>query len=196
MLGDILVSAARDRRGEREGRRVAHAVGPEELGRLFDAHARALILYARQWCSPSVAEDAVQEAFLALARQREQPREVAAWLHRVVRNHAISWARKHRRRQRHEARAALAVEPAFTEADAGLTPEEASSLLEGLGPQPREAVVARVWGGLGFEQIGGLLGCSSSTAHRWYREGLERLHERIEGQWRANADTTRSDHRT
>jgi RNA polymerase sigma-70 factor (ECF subfamily) len=41
-------------------------------------------------------------------------------------------------------------------------------------------VVARTWGGLGFEQIAELVGCSTSTAHRRYVAGLAALRERLE----------------
>lgn len=68
------------------------SIGPEFLGRLFDAHAAALVLYARQWCAGAEAEDVVQEAFLSLSQQPALPEHVAAWLHRVVRNAAISAA--------------------------------------------------------------------------------------------------------
>ena len=45
----------------------------------------------------------------------------------------------------------------------------------------REIVVARVWGGLTFEQISQLNGGSSSTVHRRYCEALEQLKENISG---------------
>jgi len=81
------------------------SIGPELLGRLFDAHAAALRLYARQWCEGSDAEDVVQEAFLSLARPSLLPDQVGAWLHRVVRNAVISAARSRHRRLQREARA-------------------------------------------------------------------------------------------
>ena len=80
------------------------AVGPEFLGRLFDRHAAALELYARQWCDCS--EDVVQEALIELAGQPRTPDDAAAWLYRVVRNKAISALRSARRRKRHETVAA------------------------------------------------------------------------------------------
>ena len=46
-------------------------MGPEGLVRLVDAHAAALVLYARQWCA--VPEDIVQEAFLKLVEAAETP---------------------------------------------------------------------------------------------------------------------------
>ena len=65
-------------------------IGPELLGRLFDEHAAALVLYARQWSD--APEDVVQEAFVQLARQRIVPDRVVPWLFRVVRNGAIGAA--------------------------------------------------------------------------------------------------------
>ena len=78
---------------------------PERLGTLIDRHADALELYARQWSD--AAEDVVQEAFVALSRQRVEPEYPAAWLFRTVRNRAINAGTAARRRRRHEARAAL-----------------------------------------------------------------------------------------
>ena len=44
---------------------------PEALIRpLFTAHARPLLLYARQWVDGSAAEDVVQEVFLRLSAAR------------------------------------------------------------------------------------------------------------------------------
>jgi DNA-directed RNA polymerase specialized sigma24 family protein len=61
-------------------------IGPEQLGRFFDEHARALTLYARQWSD--APEDVVQDAFVSLARQWSVPDRVVPWLYRVVRNAA------------------------------------------------------------------------------------------------------------
>src|SRR5262245_7214503 len=94
-------------------------MGPEQLGRLIDAHAAALTLYARQWCA--APEDVVQEAFLKLTAQPAPPPHVVPWLYAVVRNRAISAARADRRRRQHEARAAARAPAWFTPPDgAGL----------------------------------------------------------------------------
>ena len=47
----------------------------------------------------------------------------------------------------------------------------------------REVIVARLWGGLTFEEIAQLVGCSLPTAHRRYHVGLTELRERMDGQW-------------
>jgi RNA polymerase sigma-70 factor (ECF subfamily) len=41
--------------------------------------------------------------------------------------------------------------------------------------------VAHVWGGLTFEQVATLAGCSTSMAYRRYAEGLAALRERMGG---------------
>lgn len=154
---------------------------PELLGRLIDGHAAALVLYAGQWCE--APEDVVQDAFLKLAAQRRMPESPHAWLFRVVRNGAINAATAARRRHRHEAGAARST-PWFEPGRAGdrgetVDPETAAAELRALPIEQREVIVARLWGGLTFEQIGELRGDSSSTAHRLYHAGLSALRERL-----------------
>ena len=80
---------------------MSERVEPELLGALADRYGPALLLYARQWCR--CPEDAVQEAFVKLARQRRMPEQPGAWLFAAVRNAAISAARAERRRKAREA---------------------------------------------------------------------------------------------
>jgi RNA polymerase sigma-70 factor (ECF subfamily) len=183
-----IARAGRIRQAVREGRAVflgregaagvKKMMGPDELGRVIDRHAAALTLYARQWCA--APEDVVQDAFLQLARQKEAPRDVPAWLYRVVRNAAVSAARAEARRRRHEAAAAAHMPGWFTPDPTG--PLDAAAVreaLQGLPVEEREVIVARLWGGLTFEQVAAVAGCSSSTAHRRYLAGLSSLRERL-----------------
>jgi RNA polymerase sigma factor (sigma-70 family) len=155
------------------------SIGPEMLGRLFDAHAAALRLYARQWCEGPDADDAVQEAFVSLARQAVLPDQVGAWLHRVVRNAALSAARCRNRRRSREAKVSSG-EAWFSSVDDQLDAQSATRYLAELDQESREVIVARLWGGMTFDQIAQLQGCSLTTAHRRFRDGLSRLHERLE----------------
>jgi RNA polymerase sigma-70 factor (ECF subfamily) len=152
-------------------------IGPELLGRLFDERAAALVLYARQWSDRP--EDIVQDAFVALARQRRLPERVVPWLYRVVRNGAIAAARSDRRRRRREALASDR-EAWFASADARIDAAAAAGLLAELDLETREAIVARLWGGLTFEEIARLQHCSLTTTHRRYQAGLARLQEKLE----------------
>jgi RNA polymerase sigma factor (sigma-70 family) len=154
------------------------AVGPELLGRLLDRHAAALGLFARQWCDSP--DDVVQEAFIELAGQSSLPDDAAAWLYRVVRNKAISARRSVERRQRHEAEAAGERPAMFERSPAELIDADtATDLLDALSIDLREVVVARIWGGLTFQQIGQLIGASDSAAHRRYETALSALRQKL-----------------
>lgn len=168
-------------------------LGPEILGRLFDEHAAALVLFARPLCE--APEDVVQDAFVALARQDPAPDRPAAWLYRVVRNGAIAAARRSRRRRHREQRAAdREAAPWFDATDDRIDAAHAARVLEELDDETRAVVIARVWGGLTFEEVARLQGCSLTTAHRRYQAGLARLHERLESPWTPTAATrSRSD---
>ena len=154
-------------------------MGPERIGELIDRYAAALALYARQWCA--APEDVVQEAFLKLVRQPTPPRRVVPWLYRVVRNAAISAARADRRRRAHEARAAQRCPAWFADADGyfSLDVEAVTDALTRLPLDQREVIVARLWGGLTFEEIGDLVGTSAPTAYRRYAAGLDSLRDRM-----------------
>ena len=148
-------------------------MSPTDFARLIDAHAAPLVLYARQWCG--APEDVVQEAFVKLVRQRRPPEDAVAWLYRVVRNGALDAAKMARRRQRRESAAARPVRW-FVEPEVdGLDAETAVAALEKLAPERREVIVAHHWGGLTFEQIATVAGCSASTAFRRYSAGVEDL---------------------
>jgi DNA-directed RNA polymerase specialized sigma24 family protein len=86
-------------------------LSPEAVTQLWDEHATALVLYARQWCDGP--EDVVQEAFLLLVRQVVAPDNAVGWLYRVVRNRAINAVRSRGRRSRRETAAAMHGEPWF-----------------------------------------------------------------------------------
>jgi RNA polymerase sigma-70 factor (ECF subfamily) len=166
-------------------------VTPELLGVLLDRHGAALVLYAQQWCN--TPEDVVQEAFVALVRQGEPPANPAGWLYRVVRNGAIAASRSAARRYRREAAVAHRGEPCF-EPNPGdrLDALEAARALAELPIHERETMVARLWGGLSFDEIAGLTGSSTSTVYRWYQQGLVALRERL----KVRCPTKRTDRKT
>jgi RNA polymerase sigma-70 factor (ECF subfamily) len=150
---------------------------PADVARLIDTHAATLVLCARQWCAEP--EDVVQEAFVKLVRQSRPPDDAVAWLYRVVRNGALDASKMARRRQRRES-AVARPERWFVEPDVdGLDAETAVAALERLAPEQREIIVARHWGGLSYEQIAEVVGCSASTAFRRYTAGVEELRKQL-----------------
>ncbi len=148
-------------------------MGPEQLGDLIDRHTASLVLYARQWCA--APEDVVQEAFIKLVGQSRVPECPGAWLYRVVRNGAISAARAEKRRRSHEVRVARSAW--FVSTDQ--REHEATVALARLPLEQREVIVAHLWGGLTFDQIGELASTSAASAFRRYVEGLTALREQL-----------------
>jgi RNA polymerase sigma-70 factor (ECF subfamily) len=84
------------------------------------------------------------------------------------------------RRLRRETAVAHRGEPWFEAADESrLDAATATRALQRLPLAEREVVVARIWGGLSFEEIAGLTDASTSTVHRRYQAGLAALRERL-----------------
>lgn len=152
-------------------------MSPKQIANLIDAHSPALLLYARQF--GPCAEDLVQEAFLKLVALREWPREMLPWLYRVVRNAALDERKMRQRRERREQTVARMtrwfVEPEID----GLDAEIAAKTLQELPVEQREVIVAHLWGGLTFEQIGEVSGAATTTVFRRYQAGIEALRTRL-----------------
>jgi RNA polymerase sigma factor (sigma-70 family) len=154
-------------------------LSPQAVTRLWDEHGRTLVLYARQWCD--VPEDVVQEAFLLLVRQVVAPDNPVGWMYRVVRNRAINASRSCGRQSRRETAAAGRGQPWFESADGDrLDAAAATDALKHLPVEQREAIVARLWGGLSFEEIARLSEMSLSKVYRSYQRGLAALRERLD----------------
>lgn len=159
-----------------------HGVDQELVSRLLGEHGGRLVLFAQQWCDGP--EDVVQEAFIRLMRQRPAPENVVGWLYRVVWNGAISQSRSDARRVKHEAVAGARREAWFKPSnDEAIDGASAVAALETLPMNEREVVVLRLWSGMSFEEIGQLVGKSTSTVHRWYESGLASLRKNWSESW-------------
>jgi RNA polymerase sigma-70 factor (ECF subfamily) len=157
-------------------------IGAGQVGEWFDAHAGALVLFARQWVGERAgAEDVVQDVFVALMGQARPPHHVRAWLYRSVRNAAISRARGEGRRSGREARTAAAradwFEPRHEDLiDAGA----AQQALESLPGEQREVIVMRIWGQMTLNEVAEVTGEAVSTLFSRYRAGLARIRQLME----------------
>jgi RNA polymerase sigma factor (sigma-70 family) len=163
---------------------------PEYLAALLARHGSALELFARQFTT--APEDCVQEAFIELALQPQLPSNVLAWLYRVVRNRALNMARSQRRRRKREI-ATVQDDPDVwfrQEPNSELDAEQLTEALSALDEELREVVVARIWGGLSFEEIADIVETSISSAHRRFHSGLDGLRERLGLSWLVRKGST------
>jgi len=151
---------------------------PSAVEKLYDEFAAELYGYALAMLGrPDTAEDALQEFFLALARQRGklgQVRSARAYLFAMLR-HAI-W-----RRLRRKASRELSVDPAaiFERTAPGGLPEGAIADIEAalvrLPAEQKEVIVLKLYQNMTFPEIAQATGLSANTVSSQYRYALEKL---------------------
>jgi RNA polymerase sigma-70 factor, ECF subfamily len=124
----------------------------------------------------AAAEDIAQEAFLAALRSLDRfdrSRPFGAWLHRIVVNRAIDWARS--RQLRREAGLEETVAP---DRNAGLSDDVIDALAD-LTPEHRGVIVLRHVLGYTPGEIAALLDLPRGTVNSRLRRGLDTLKERL-----------------
>ena len=148
----------------------------------FQAHAGALILYARQMLRTGEAEDVVHDVFVRLIALDRPPDDARAWLFRAVRNEAISKSRSFWRRKRRESRIASSERRDWFEhrVEDLIDADAAQRALANLSQEHREIVVLRIWAELGFAQVAELVGVSVSTAFERYKAALSQMKSQLQ----------------
>jgi RNA polymerase sigma factor (sigma-70 family) len=153
----------------------------EQLSRIAADRAPGLVLFARQWLDAAEADDAVQEAVVALLSQRQPPFNPGAWLYRAVRNAAIDIVRSANRRRRREQTVAAHRPELFDQTPMDLIDADtAQKCLQRLTHEHREIVVLRLWGELSFAEIADIVELSVSTVHQKYHLALRRMRSMLE----------------
>jgi RNA polymerase sigma-70 factor (ECF subfamily) len=159
-----------------------------ELERLYDQHAQALFAFLLNFTRDEQdTRDLLQEVFIKLSRQPELlrgVREERAFLIRLAHNAAIDLMRRHGARQKYHDQFGAEKEHGSPFALADDPDEQAfrSALAEALGelpPDQRAVVHLKLWEGLTFDAIAGILEIPLNTAVSRYRYGLDKLRERL-----------------
>jgi RNA polymerase sigma-70 factor (ECF subfamily) len=177
-----------ERGEERRLVREAQRGSRQALAGLYAAHwrraHRAAYLVVHD---AAAAEDVAQEAFLAAvdALDRfDRRRPFAPWLHRIVVNRAIDWARRESLRRRVEeadpAAQAAARGGEGRSGPAGAPGEELMAALAELPPEQRAVVVLRYLLDYRPGEIGRMLELPRGTVNSRLRRGLDRLGELLE----------------
>jgi RNA polymerase sigma-70 factor (ECF subfamily) len=169
---------------------------------LYDRHAGQALGVARSGCfDAGRAEDAVQESFLSIWRNRERYRPEAgsfkAWAMTIVKHRTIDSGR------------AAASRPQFAEIQSELPDSETPSVadevvardqadllrasLQGLSDGQSEVITLAFFGELSHSEIASQLGLPLGTVKGRMRLGLEKLRTRMETDERspAQADDSR-----
>ena len=148
---------------------------------LYDENAKALVLYARQWLpSMADAEDAVQDGFIRLIKTQKQfdDNNPVAILYQAVKWAAIDRVRKSTRREKREEISAAESDQVSLFEDRIEKQERKEALetaMKELPDEQRQVLTMKIWGELGFREIGEALGISINTAASRYRYALKKL---------------------
>jgi RNA polymerase sigma-70 factor, ECF subfamily len=170
-------------RGESARVRGARDGSAEDIEALFREHwpraYRAAYLVVHD---AAVAEDIAQEAFLAAVRalgRFDGRRPLAPWLHKIVVNRAIDWARARAlRREFGDERLAQAAAVPAPEGHAPVPAEVVSALAE-LAPDHRAVIVLRYLLEYTPGEIASLLDVPRGTVNSRLRRGLDALGTRL-----------------
>jgi RNA polymerase sigma-70 factor, ECF subfamily len=164
-------------RDERAWVRGAQAGSRDDLEALFRAHwpraFRAAYLVVHD---PAAAEDIAQEAFLAALRHLDRfdrRRPFGPWLHRIVVNRAIDWARARTLRAETDLTDTVAVHDEPREVEALAT------AIAALPPEHRAVIVLRYLLEYTPGEIAALLELPRGTVNSRLRRGLDGLKERV-----------------
>ena len=155
-------------------KRPCMPIDARELEALLDRYWAPLIAWIGG--SHPEAEDTVQSAFIKLASEDPVPSNCAAWLFAVTKRLSINERMSQKRRRSRES--LVASQKANVNGSAGNSGDlELRDLLNTLAECERKVVVARIWGGLSFDQIASVFGDSKATVWRAYQSGISRLRE-------------------
>jgi RNA polymerase sigma-70 factor (ECF subfamily) len=167
--------AARDERARVRGAQRGSASDIEALFRMHWPRAhRAAFLVTHD---AQAAEDIAQESFLAAIRALDsfdRRRPFGPWLHRIVVNRAIDWARARKLRSEVE----LTEHVPAPDPEAGLG-EETITALARLAPEHRAVVVMRYLLEFTPGEIAEALDLPRGTVNSRLRRGLDTLGEEL-----------------
>jgi RNA polymerase sigma-70 factor, ECF subfamily len=169
-------------RDERAWVRGAQAGSASDLEALFRDHwpraYRAAYLVVHD---AAAAEDIAQESFLAAVRALDtfdRRRPFGPWLHRIVVNRSIDWARA-RSLRREVGDEGLGAAEARLEAPRQVVSEDVTAALAGLPPEQRAVIVMRYLLEYSPGEIARMLGLPRGTVNSRLRRGLDALQSRI-----------------
>ena len=171
---------AGDGRDERAWVRGAQAGSASDLEALFRAHWSRAYRAAYQVVHDAAgAEDVAQEAFLAAVRALDRfdsRRPFGPWLHRIVVNRAIDWARARALRREVATEEAVAAARAPDAADVAARPsEDVLGALASLTPDHRAVIVLRYLLEYSPGEISRILELPRGTVNSRLRRGLDSL---------------------
>jgi RNA polymerase sigma-70 factor (ECF subfamily) len=157
-----------------------------EIEQLYDGHAQSLFSFLLNFTRDEAdARDLLQEIFVKLAREENLLRGVRderAFLIRLAHNAAIDLLRRRGTRDKTKENFAAEKISLFVTAgnpDEKIFRDELAIALGELPEEQRAVAHLKLWEGLTFDAIAGVLKISPNTAASRYRYALDKLRARL-----------------
>ena len=156
----------------------------EALEELYDRHHRTTLAVAyRVLGDRSLAEDVIQEAFLAVWRQPESFRpelgRARSWLLSIVRHRAIDITRRRSFANERVSLDEIGLEPRYPDAwqqvSLGMEGEQVRQAVDELPIEQREAIMLAYFGGLTQQEISDHTGAPLGTVKGRIRLAMRKL---------------------
>lgn len=154
-----------------------------DFASLHDAHARLVHGIALAIVGPADADDAAQDAFVAIHRGLDGVRDkgtVASWVCQVARNACLDFLRRRHRRPEQTAGAALDDVPDPAPPGSGELAHRVLALIRNLPPAYRETLVLRLVEGLSGPEIARLTGMTAGSLRVNLCRGMAMLRPLLE----------------
>ena len=155
------------------------------LDELYDAAASKIYgLALWRTGSEEDAADVVQDVFVRVAEQGARLAKVRnprAWMMTVANRAAIDVIRRRSRRQTEPLQDCAYLTTAANDGERTLEATQVSALLAGLPDTHRVVIYLKHFAGCTFSEIGDIVGVPKFTAASRYRNGIQKLRKRLEG---------------
>lgn len=155
----------------------------KRLERLFSSHQHAFFVAALSITrNGAAAEDAVHDALLAVASLETQPRDLKAYIFRVIRNMALQQI-KHRERFVEKGLNLDYIDQlslSDLDAEERILVEQALEQIDSLEPNQQQVLLLKFFADLGFREIAEIMDSPMNTVSSWYRRGLQALQEKCD----------------
>lgn len=150
-----------------------------EIAILFEARQRQLYVAALAITRDRAsAEDAVQDALLAIAALEIAPQDLENYFFRTVRNKALHGIKREQRIDR-DANPADFLDVANSPEEQRLFAIKVMSYLDTLEENPRQVIVMKLFADFTFGEIAKIMDSSPNTVASWYRRGLNYMKEQL-----------------
>lgn len=160
---------------------------PAAFDLLFGRFSRRLVRFLTNMVGPTQAKDITQLTFLKVHENRHRYRvgaSAASWIFTIARNSALDYLRSApKRREVYGGDSEPAAESVLRDR---LRDEQVRAAIAALPDDQRQVILLHWYGGLTFEEVGGVVGATGAAvrvrAHRAYqklRVSLGELHKEV-----------------